>query len=86
MEVFRMPVNLSIKNAPDDLVALLKQQAQRNHRSLQGEVLAIIEEAVRRPKRLTALQLLAEVKKLDFETPSESAEIIRKMRDERYGG
>ena len=62
-----MPVNLSIKNAPDDLVALLKQRAQRNHRSLQGETLAILEEAVRGPGRLTPLQLLAKVEKLDLE-------------------
>jgi plasmid stability protein len=80
-----MPINLSIKNAPDDLVALLKARAERNHRSMQGEVLAILEEAVRTPRRLTPLELLAEVEKLNFETPSESAAIIRKMRDERHG-
>jgi plasmid stability protein len=85
MEVLRMPVNLSIKNAPDDLVALLKLRARRNHRSLQGEMLAIIEEAVSRPRRLTPLQLLGKLEKLDFETPSESAEIVREMRDRRYG-
>lgn len=79
-----MPVNLSIKNAPDDLVVLLKQRAQRNHHSLQGEMLTILEEAVR-TGRLTPLQLLAQVEKLDFETPSESVEIVRKMRDRRYG-
>lgn len=80
-----MSVNLSIKNAPDDLVATLKLRAKRNHRSLQGEVLAILEEAARTPRRLTPMQLLEEVRKLGFETPSESAEIVRKMRDERYG-
>jgi hypothetical protein len=36
------------------------------------------------PRRLTPLELLAEVETLDFETPSEAAEIVRKMRDERY--
>jgi len=81
-----MPVNLSIKNAPDELVATLKLRAKRNHRSLQGEVLAILEEAARNPRRLTPLELLAKVEKLDFETPSEAANIVRKMRDERYGG
>jgi len=80
-----MPVNLSIKNAPDQLVDLLKARAERNHRSMQGEMLAILEEAVHTPRRLTPLQLLAEVEKLDFETPSQSAAIVRKMRDERYG-
>jgi plasmid stability protein len=85
MEPF-MSVNLSIKNAPDDLVALLKARAERNHRSMQGEVLAILEEAVRAPRRLTPMELLAEAKKLDLNMPSEAAEIVRKMRDERYGG
>ncbi|MBV9587022.1 MAG: Arc family DNA-binding protein [Alphaproteobacteria bacterium] len=78
-------MNLSIKNAPDHLVDLLKARAERNHRSMQGEMLAILEEAVHTPRRLTPLQLLAEVEKLDFETPSQSAAIVRKMRDERYG-
>jgi plasmid stability protein len=80
-----MPVNLSIKNAPDDLVTALKARAERNHRSMQGELLAIIEEAVRPPQRLTPMQLLAEVRKLDLKMPSEAADIVRKMRDERYG-
>ena len=80
-----MPVNLSIKNAPDDLVALLKARAERNHRSMQGELLAILEDAVRAPQRITPMELLAEVRKLDLKMPSEAAEIVRKMRDERYG-
>ena len=81
-----MPVNISIKNAPDDLVRLLKERAQRNHRSMQGEALAILEEAVQKPKRLTPLELLREVEKLNMNMPDEAAEIVRKMRDERYGG
>jgi len=51
-----MPVNLSVKNAPDDVVERLRRRAQRNHRSLQGELMAIIEEAVRpthRPRELS---------------------------------
>jgi hypothetical protein len=31
------------------------------------------------------MELLAEVRKLDLKMPSEAAEIVRKMRDERYG-
>ena len=81
-----MPVNISIKNAPDDLVRLLKERAQRNHRSMQGEALAILEKAVQKPKRLTPLELLREVEKLNMNMPDEAAEIVRKMRDERYGG
>jgi antitoxin FitA len=79
-----MPVNLSIKNAPDDLVAELKLRAQRNHRSLQGELLAIIEDAVCRPSRLrTPDEILAEVRRLGLNTPAESAQIVRSDRDRR---
>ncbi|HVH82239.1 MAG TPA: Arc family DNA-binding protein [Stellaceae bacterium] len=42
-----MSVNLSIKNAPEEVVAALKLRAKQNHRSLQGELMAIIEEAAR---------------------------------------
>ena len=40
--------NLSVKDVPDDLAERLRQRAARNHRSLQGELMAIIEQAVRR--------------------------------------
>jgi plasmid stability protein len=39
-------MNLSVKNVTDDLVERLRLRAQRNHRSLQGEMLAILENAV----------------------------------------
>ena len=38
-----MSVNLSIKDVPDELAEALRQRAQRNHRSLQGELMAMIE-------------------------------------------
>jgi hypothetical protein len=41
-----MPVNLSIKNVPDVLAARLKLRAEANHRSLQGELMALIEGAL----------------------------------------
>lgn len=39
-----MPVSLSIKNVPDELAERLRARAKRNHRSLQGELLALLEE------------------------------------------
>ena len=79
-----MPVNLSIKNTPDRIVKRLKQRAKNNHRSLQGELLAIVEEAVEaRPRALTIGQLRAKIKRLNFQTPAESAAIIRRDRDAR---
>ena len=80
-----MPVNLSIKNAPDDVAELVKQRARTNHRSVRGELLAIIEEAVRPRRRLTPHDVLAQARKLGLKTSTDSVEIIRKMRDERYG-
>ena len=38
--------NLSIKDVPEAWAASLRQRATRNHRSLQGELMAIIERAV----------------------------------------
>jgi plasmid stability protein len=78
-----MAVNLSIKNAPDDIVARLKARAARHHRSLQGELMAIIEEAVRPPDRLTPMDVLAEVKRLGLQTPAEATTIVRADRDGR---
>jgi antitoxin FitA len=38
-----MAVNLSIKEVPEAVAERLRQRAERNHRSLQGELMAIIE-------------------------------------------
>lgn len=37
--------NLSIKDVPEELAEALRRRAARNHRSLQGELMAIIEAA-----------------------------------------
>ncbi len=38
--------NISIKDVPEQWAEALRQRAARNHRSLQGELMAIIEHAV----------------------------------------
>jgi len=48
-----MPVSLSIKNVPDEMVRRLKEWAARHHRSLHGELMAILEEAVGAARPLT---------------------------------
>lgn len=78
-----MPVNLSIKNAPDDVVQRLKARATRHHRSLQGELLAILEEAAQPPRQVTVDEVLAEVRRLQLTTPAESAVMVRAERDAR---
>ena len=78
-----MPVNLSIKNAPDHVVQRLRERAVRHRRSLQGELLAIIEDAVRVDQPSIPAEVLAEVSRLGLETPDEAASIIRAGRDRR---
>lgn len=34
--------NLSVKHVPENVVAKLRERAARNHRSLQGELLALV--------------------------------------------
>lgn len=41
--------NLSIKDVPEDVAEALRQRAARNHRSLQGELMAILHAAVSPP-------------------------------------
>jgi antitoxin FitA len=47
-----MAVNLSIKGVPDSLAERLRARAERNHRSLQGELMAIVSEAAREDEPL----------------------------------
>jgi plasmid stability protein len=44
-----MAVNLSVKNVPEAMAAKLRGRAERNHRSLQGELMAILEAAASEP-------------------------------------
>ena len=76
-----MPVNLSIKNAPDEVVRHLRRRAERHHRSLQGELLAIIEEAARAEQALSPTELLAEIRDLGLRTRADSAAIGRSALD-----
>ena len=41
--------NLSIKDVPDAWAEALRERAKRNHRSLQGELMAILERALAEP-------------------------------------
>ena len=72
-------VTLSVKNVPRDLAKRLKARATRNHRSLQGELLAILNEA---SAVVTIGDLASLVKQLGLNTPAESVAMIR---EDRYG-
>ncbi len=78
-----MPVNLSIKNVPDEVVVKLRQRAKTNHRSLQGELLALIQDSVEPASKLNARELLQMVRDIGLRTPREAIATIRAMRDAR---
>ena len=115
-----MSQTLTIRNVPDSLARKLKTRAERNHRSLQGEVMAIlvqasaadtaeqaaapyrasltgrgaktaVPETAPRPdagavgKKLTIEEIWERGKRLGLSGPNESARMVRKLRDERYG-
>jgi antitoxin FitA len=77
-----MAVSLSIKDVPNDLARALRARAQSNHRSIQGELMDILETAVR-PKPFRAMDLLRQVRTLKITTPDESTKMIRADRDRR---
>ncbi len=75
-------MDISIKNVPDDKVARLKLRAKGNHRSLQGELLALIDEAVEgTPRRLSVDDVARKVSTLGLRRRDEAASLIRKDRD-----
>ena len=75
-------VTLSVKNVPAELARRLKERAQRNNRSLQGELLAILDDAGQRQLSLADLAELA--RKLGIKSErNESAEWIREDRNAR---
>jgi len=78
-----VPLNLSIKNVPDHLGDLLRERAAKNHRSMQGELLAILEEALLPRRRLSPAEALERVRRLGLRRRDEATEMIRADRDSR---
>jgi len=78
-----MPVTLSIKSVPDELLKRLRRRAADHHRSLQGELMAIIEQSVLSEKQLTVEEVIARVRRLGLRTASESTRMIRMDRNAR---
>jgi plasmid stability protein len=89
-----MPVNLSVKSVPDALADRLRMRAERNRRSLQRELLSILEAAVDEraptatlapaPPKTLSIEEVAERARKRFPHGTESsAAWIRAMRDGR---
>ena len=73
-------VTLSVKGVPADLARRLRARAVRNHRSLQGELLDILEQA---GHSLTLDDLATLAKRLGLKGKSgESVRLIREDRDD----
>lgn len=76
-----MAVTLVIKDVDESVVERLRQRAVRNRRSLQDELLAIIEEQALLTPCLTPADVLREVWQQGLKTPREGARMIRADRD-----
>ena len=73
-------VTLSVKNVPADLAKRLKERAARNNRSLQGELLEILDQA---GHSLTLDDLAAMAKRFGIRSDkNESTQWIREDRDD----
>jgi antitoxin FitA len=78
-----MPVTLSIKNVPDDLARRLRKRAEIHHRSLQGELMAIIEAAASGTPVRSLRELGEYAVQLGLGSPSgEAARLVREDRDD----
>lgn len=76
-----MTVNLSIKRVPHELAERLRQRAARHHRSVQGELMTMLEEYLNSTERLTPREFLERIRASGLSTPSESVEMIRADRE-----
>ncbi len=77
-----MSVNLSVKNVPEDVVDKLRKRAKRSHRSLQGELMVILEEATG-PTKLSVNEAEERLRALGFRTGDDSTAWVRELRDAR---
>ena len=76
-----MPSTLSIKNVPDDVLERLRERARRNHRSLQGELLSMLDDYVG-PTSLSLAELSEQVRRLGLSS-GDSTKMVREDRDGR---
>jgi plasmid stability protein len=82
MDVEAASVNLSIKGVPGALAEALRARARANHRSLQGELMAMLEAHVgARPFR--ARWLLEQARAAGLHPAAEAVDMIRADRDAR---
>jgi plasmid stability protein len=76
-----MAVDISIKGLPDALAEALRRRAARHHRSLQEEVVGILQASMGEGVRLTFSDFVAEARAHGLGTPAEAAAMMREDRD-----
>jgi hypothetical protein len=75
-------MDLSVKGVPEEQVKLLRERAKANHRSLQGELRALIDEATSvARRRLTVDEVAERVSQLGLTRREDAARWIREDRD-----
>ncbi len=77
-----MPINVSVKDVPDDIIEKLRARAKRHHRSLQGELMAILEEATC-PVGLSVDEAEARLTRLGLSSADDATKWIRELRNAR---
>jgi hypothetical protein len=72
-----MSASLSIKHVPDDVLERLRDRAKRNRRSLQGELLDVIERAANEAPVMTIEEVYVRAKALGLSSlPVDSVDMI----------
>jgi len=78
-----MGVDMLIRDVPESLAGELRRRAAAHHRSLEDEVIGILERDLAEKPRLTPAQFVAKIRAMGIRTPSESVAWIREDRDAR---
>jgi antitoxin FitA len=75
-------MDLSIKGVPEDQVVRLREIAKANHRSLQGELRAMIDRATGTvPRYLSVDEIAVKASRLGLARRDEAVRLIRQDRD-----
>jgi len=82
--------NLTVRNIPKDLYAVLRQDAKRNRRSLNAEILAMLSDKAEMARRraraaeaMKRLDVLQAQLACDYPNQPDSLDLIREDRDSR---
>lgn len=81
--------NLTVRNIPKEVYALLKKEAKRQNRSLNAEVLAILaDKAEMARRRANAAKAMAEIDRIREEIAEKypnQPDSVELLREDRYG-